>query len=143
MAVQFSGKEYYKSVYGCNEAYWLLYRLLEEREKTENISHKKMPSYLDHVLYVNNKPHREWWLIYSADTCVGQLYLTSKNEIGIQIFEEFRRRGYAKKAISFVMANYHKIDLIANINPNNVASIALFTKFGFKVCQHTYKRDGT
>src|SRR5574341_225755 len=104
-------------VYADPSAPELLYRLLAERPPEANISHKTMPSRAEHMAFYLRKPYRNWWLIQvtefgerNADnspnsvetlnvTVVGACYVTERNEIGIAIFEKYRRRGYAVAAI--------------------------------------------
>src|SRR5574341_1881270 len=97
-------------VYADPSAPELLYRLLAERPPEANISHKTMPSRAQHMAFYLRKPYRNWWLI-NVISSVGQLtsminletvgacYVTERNEIGIAIFEKYRRRGYASAAI--------------------------------------------
>ena len=41
-----------------------LYDLLKERTSSTNISHKKMPTYKEHVKFVNSKPYAKWYVIH-------------------------------------------------------------------------------
>lgn len=107
-----------------------LYKLLAERKPHQNISHKEMPSYDDHVKFVRSKPYKEWYLIYCDNLCVGSIYLSKQNEIGLFIFEEYQGRGLGTKAINDLI-KLHPITLHANIAPNNYKSIAFFKKHGF------------
>jgi RimJ/RimL family protein N-acetyltransferase len=119
--------------------YDALYELLKERKASSNISHKEMPTFEQHCSYVESRPHKEWYLIYADGQVAGQVYVTEKNEIGIQIFSAFHRRGYATEAVRNLIKNHKKGEqLLANINPKNKASIAFFKKLGFKIVQHTY-----
>jgi len=134
---------YYKAVtcsqHDCNR----LYEMLAERNDTINISHDKMPEFKDHVSYIGSRPYQIWYLIYDAEICVGQVYLSKNNELGVQIFKEFQNRGYGQMALNFMIETYKSINLLANINPKNEKSIKLFEKLGFKHIQNTYKRDAT
>lgn len=129
-----------------------LWQLLGERKRSESISHRKMPTYQEHVQFVRNSPTEyEWWFIIEADgVAVGAIYLTYRSEIGVQIALKHRRKGYAKEAIQrlFAMMSiiknqdpFARTHFLANINPDNGASIALFTELGFKTIQMTMRRD--
>ena len=40
-----------------------LYELLSERNPNANISHKKLPTYKQHVKFVMSKPYFKWYII--------------------------------------------------------------------------------
>ena len=40
-----------------------LYKLLKERDSKENISHKEMPSYKEHIKFVKSRPYQKWYII--------------------------------------------------------------------------------
>ena len=122
----------------------ILYRLLSERKPHESISHEAMPTFFQHGVYVTSRPNRHWWFIVDPNNpdyvdVIGILGVTRQNEISIAIAEKHRRKGWAEKAIKGLLALYPNIDFLANINPANDKSIALFSKFGFKHVQNTYK----
>lgn len=115
-----------------------LYALLQERPEHANISHRKMPSWDEHVAFVRSYPYREWYEIRVSDTFVGSIYVTNHSEIGIGILHSYQRQGIAKEAIQTIL-NGHG-EYLANINPKNKASIHMFEKLGFKHIQNTYRR---
>ena len=125
-------------------SYSHLYLLLKERKDHESISHNEMPTWEEHRNFVDRKPYNSWFIIYEVidgkTTAVGSLYFTYKNEIGIAIYEKYRRRGYAYQAINAFTSDFKDVDFYANINPANQKSIDLFTKLGFAHIQSTYKR---
>lgn len=122
--------------------YPFLYDVLKEREDYQSISHKSMPSYEDHVMFIKSKPYVEWYIIEiklkRAPVPIGAMYITRNREIGISILKKYRRKGHAKNALSMLLDAYGS-PLYANINPLNKASIALFSGLGFKHIQNTYK----
>ena len=116
-----------------------LYVLLGERTKNQSISHKEMPSLDKHIKFVESLPYPHWYLIFANDeddACVGAIYLTQRNEIGIGIFKDCQNNGYASEAIKQLMS-LHSCKFLANINPENKASIKLFENLGFKHIQET------
>lgn len=126
-----------------DEAAGVLYSMLAQRAKAANISHKKMPSFLQHCEFVRRRPYRAWWLVSDGQPpWVGQAYLTQRYEIGIQILDEHQRRGYATSALRLAMSGYTG-PFYANINPHNRKSIAFFRKHGFEIIQSTYKLDAS
>lgn len=116
-----------------------LFDLLNQRKSTENISHKKMPTFKEHVKFVASKPYSKWHIIILDGKKVGTVYLTHQNEIGIHIVEEMRRKNIAKQALKLIMKKNPKTRYLANINPKNKNSIKFFTKNGFKLIQYTYE----
>ena len=109
-----------------------LYYLLQERTPYESISHKKMPTYEDHVKFVRSKPYKAWYALQNTvGQVVGAIYLSNDNCIGIGIFENCRRNNYATMAIKILMEVHKEEVYYANINPNNQKSIDLFTSLGF------------
>lgn len=145
------------------EAVYLLYQLLEERPEIANISHSKMPSFEEHVLYVRSMPYREWWIVTAppqeprkglAETVhfepvsIGAVYATEANEVGVAIFKRFWRRGYAEAALRLLLGQIEPAPAIsgerrgafvAHVAPGNEASHALFRKLRGKPVQITYE----
>ena len=127
----------------------ITYQLLMERPEEANISHDKLPTLKEHAHYLHHHPHRVWLLIADDDAeYLGAILLTTRNEIGIAILLEHQRKGYARQAIEKVMFQFPPLPAVnsvrtghyvANINPANQASIALFQKLGFTHIQNTYR----
>ena len=118
----------------------LLYSLLSERTPEQSISHKEMPTYEQHLAFVDSKPYGAWYVVVAGMEEVGATYLTRQNEIGIAIFKAHRGNGYAKEAIQELM-KLHDGPFLANINPRNGASIGLFRNLDFNLIQETYKHE--
>lgn len=133
--------------------YTFLYALLSQREAYQNISHKTLPKWEDHVSFVNSKPYKDWFIIYDTQTKdrVGSIYLSKQNEIGIFLSKGHRKKGYGRRALQALMEYYTDTkELKANIAPMNSASICFFVNLGFKwhetmydnvdeIIQYTYK----
>jgi RimJ/RimL family protein N-acetyltransferase len=107
----------------------LLYRLLAERRPFQSISHREMPTFAQHVAFIKSRPYKDWFVI-QAERDVGACYVSKQNEIGVAILEGARGRGYASDALTILLRG-RRGRLLANINPANEASIALFRKHGF------------
>ena len=116
-----------------------LYELLKQREPIVNISHRKMPTYKDHVKFVLSKPYSKWYVIQYNNQKVGSIYLTKQNEIGLFIINEMIGKGIGGKVLKLLMEKNPKSRYLANINPKNKESIRFFKKFGFKIIQYTYQ----
>ena len=65
--------------------YRFLYDLLKERDSRVNISHKKMPTYNEHLKFIKSKPYTKWYIVKWGTQKIASIYLTSQNEIGIFI----------------------------------------------------------
>lgn len=128
------------SVYDCRAAEALLWQLLEEREPHQNISHRQMPTADEHHAFMASRPYAAWYMIEAVVDVidavavitenVGAVYLTRNREIGVGILKQYRGSGYGAHAVRAVMAR-HPGHFLANINPNNEASLTLFRKLGF------------
>lgn len=127
------------NIYERPDRYLLLYDLLREREDVVSISHKGMPCYGDHKRFVDSGPYRAWFFMVQGATVVGACYLSQQDEIGVAVFKSHRGNDYGRTAVSMIMNKYGKRRYLANINPWNGASIAMFAKLGFRHCQNTYE----
>ena len=58
-----------------------LFELLEERDPRANISHKKMPSYNEHLKFIKSKPYTKWYIILKSKDRIGSIYLSKNDEI--------------------------------------------------------------
>lgn len=123
-----------------------LYDLLVERPTLAAISYQA-PTWDEHRAFVRSRPYRYWFLLRADSLIAGALYATPRNELGIQIFKEYQRRGYAARAILKFVNEYKPLAPIpsvrsgrwlANIAPKNEASRALFEILGFSKIQETY-----
>lgn len=127
-----------KSVYDSDHAAYYLYSLLEQREPSENISHKSMPTFDQHCAYIASKPYTAWYLMgIECVGYVGAVYLTKQREIGVWVHKEDRRQGYARMAIDLLKL-HHPGRFLANVAPGNDASRAMFEAIGFKHIQNTF-----
>ena len=116
-----------------------LFELLKERESKVSISHRKMPSYNNHVKFVMSKPYAKWYVIKYQDEKIGSVYLSNQDEIGIFIKKGNQQKGIGKKTLELLMKNNPRKRYLANINPKNNKSIEFFKKNRFKLLQHTYE----
>ena len=120
--------------------YAFLYVLLKEREPSQNISHGVMPSFIEHVKFVESNPYKVWYAILLDAFPIGSIYLTKKNEVGIFIKKEMQGMGWGRRALKMLISKHGKLRYLANINPKNKRSIKFFEKHGFKLIQYTYER---
>ena len=118
----------------------VLYDLLKERDPVANISHKEMPTVIEHCAFVRCMPYLHWYLIQDwgeVPAWVGSIYISKEREIGISIFKKHQGKSYGTVAMKELM-DKHPGKLYANISPDNQKSIEFFKRFGAKHIQNTY-----
>ena len=118
-----------------------LFNLLEQRDNRSNISHKKMPTYSEHIKFVKSKPYSKWYIIQKSKIKIGSIYLSKNNEIGIFINENFHGKGFATYALELLINKNPRSRYLANVNPKNLRSTKFFKKNNFKLIQHTYELE--
>ena len=121
--------------------YRFLYDLLKERNSKINISHKRMPTWEEHVRFVKSKPYSKWYIIYNKDEKIGSVLLTFENEVGIFIKNDVQHTGTGSVALQLLIKKNPHLRYLANINPKNKESIEFFQKNNFKLIQYTYEKQ--
>tara|TARA_Y100000815_G_scaffold189112_1_gene172640 strand:- start:367 stop:786 length:420 start_codon:yes stop_codon:yes gene_type:complete len=116
-----------------------LYDLLKERESTVNISHKKMPTYAQHIKFIESKPYSKWYVIKFNNKKIGSVYLSKQNEVGIFIKKNMHSQKLGTSVLNILMKKNHRKRYLANINPKNKKSIGFFKKNGFELLQYTFE----
>ena len=66
-----------------------LYDLLKKRDPNQNISHKNMPTLIEHEKFVLSNPYTNWYIIKKNNEKIGSIYLSKRDEIGISILDNF------------------------------------------------------
>lgn len=135
----------FEDVYAQPHSPSILYDLLNERtgDATVNISHRAFPPWAEHVEFIESRPYAYWYLLRVGTACVGAVYLTKADEIGVHIFRKYHGNGYGGEAVEMLIKRHPRRAYKANINPANERSIALFQKLGFRLLQQTYAWEGT
>jgi RimJ/RimL family protein N-acetyltransferase len=121
--------------------YLFLHNLLAQRNSIVNISHKRMPTWEEHVKFVKSKPYSKWYVIYNNDEKIGSIYLSNQNEVGIHLLKKYENESIYLESIKKLMLLNLKIKFRVNVSPKNKNYIVLFKKLGFKMVQHTYELD--
>ena len=116
-----------------------LYQHLKERNPSANISHKKMPTYAEHVKFVMSRPYSKWYIIIHKNKKVGTIYLTKQNEIGIFIKNKMQDKRIGQRTLEILMGKNPRKRYLANVSPKNKKSSHFFTRNGFKLIQYTYE----
>lgn len=124
-----------------NQDYRFLFNLLKERDPKANISHKKMPTFSEHVKFIESKPYTNWYIIENGRKKIGSVYLSKNDEIGIFLKKEAHGRNFGKIALELLVKKNPRSRYLANVNPKNTVSSKFFKKNGFKLIQHTYELE--
>lgn len=119
--------------------YLFLYELLSQRDTKVNISHKKMPTFQEHVKFVKSKPYEKWYIIKNCQEKIGSIYLTKQNEVGIFLKKQNQKEGIGSSALILLIQSNPRSRYLANVNPKNIKSIKFFEKHDFKLIQYTYE----
>jgi RimJ/RimL family protein N-acetyltransferase len=128
------------SVYNAPFAVETLYQLLRARPQEDSISHRKMPTFEDHVRFVKSHPYRIWKLLEVDEIYVGSIYLTDQFEIGIHLFSQFKDKGYEAQAIAKMIQKYELEKVFMNVSPTNTEYADILKGLGFRLIQHTYEK---
>ena len=116
-----------------------LFELLNERKKYENISHKNVPTFKNHVKFVKSKPYSKWYVIFQNFEKIGSVYLTQINEIGIHVKKGINVDNIFNEIIKHIIKKNPRKRYLINSNPKNEKLITNLKKKDFKLIQHTYE----
>ena len=118
-----------------------LFDLLKERDSRVNISHKKMPTYAEHIKFIKSKPYSKWYIIFKSKQKIGSIYLSKNDEIGIFISKKFQGENIGNYTLSELIKKNPRKRFLANVNPKNKKSISFFKNNGFKLIQYTFEKS--
>ena len=116
-----------------------LYELLKSKDPNANISHKKMPSYDEHVKFVMSKPYTNWYIIEYDKKNVGAIYLSKQDEIGISVNNDYEYDHIVKPALKLLMKLNQRKRYLANTSPKDVRSQEFLLKNGFTGLEYVYE----
>ena len=116
-----------------------LYELLKNKDSNANISHKKMPSYDEHVEFVMSKPYTNWYIIECDKKNVGTIYLSKQDEIGISINNDYEYDQIVKPTLKLLMKLNQRKRYLANTNPKDVRAQEFLLKNGFTSLEYVYE----
>ena len=116
-----------------------LYELLKNKDPNANISHKKMPSYDEHVEFVMSKPYTNWYIIEYDKKNIGSIYLSKQDEIGISINKDYEYDQIVKSALELLMKLNQRKRYLANTSSKDVRSQEFLLKNGFTSLEYVYE----
>ena len=116
-----------------------LHELLKNKDPNASISHKKMPSYDEHVEFVMSKPYTNWYIIECDKKNAGAIYLSKQDEIGISINNHYEYEKIAEPALKLLMELNPRKRYLVNIGPKDTRAQEFLLKKGFAVLEHVYE----
>ena len=116
-----------------------LYKLLKKRDLKANLSHKKMPSYKQHIKFIKSKPYQKWYIIEKNRKKLGTIYFSKQNEIGIHFLPEIQSELISQASIQELIRKNPKKKYFTNVSPKNQRLIKFFEKNGFFLFQYTFE----
>lgn len=104
----------------------VLYNQLKHR--VFNISHKHMPSFAEHELFVKNHPYREWLIFNERNKPIGNVYIQYNNSIGLNCDSNLTSH-QIEKILNAVYASFTPLPAIPSVRNGefflNIASANL------------------
>ena len=116
-----------------------LYELLKNKDPSTNISHKKMPSYDEHIEFVMSKPYTNWYIIECDKKNVGSIYLSKQDEIGISIDNDYEYDKIARPALKLLVKLNPRKRYLVNVSPDDIRSQEFLLKNGFTGLEYIYE----
>ena len=116
-----------------------LYDLLKNRDPLANISHKKMPSYDEHVNFILSNPYTIWYIIEYEGKKIGSVYLSKQDEIGISLVDNSLYDKIGKSIIKLLNKNNPRKRYLAKVSPQNKKLQNFFVNNSFRGLEYTYE----
>lgn len=120
-----------------------LFLLLKDRKHP--ISHKTLPSKIDHHNFVNSNPYMIWYILEKNSIAIGSLYIHKDNSIGVNLTKVIQED--IVEIINFIKKNHvplppipslRRADFFVNIAPDNKEMIKIFRKLDLLEIQRSY-----
>ena len=116
-----------------------LYELLKNKDPNSNISHKKMPSYDEHVKFVMSEPYTIWYIIECDKKNAGAIYLSKQDEIGMSCNNHYEDEKIVEPALKLLMKLNPRKRYLARVSPKDVKSQEFLLKNGFTGLEYIYE----
>ena len=116
-----------------------LFELLNERNPNTNISHRKLPTYKQHVKFVLSKPYFRWYIIKNNLKSIGSVYLSNQNEIAVCLKNGLEWERIQSHVLKIIMKKHPRDRFFLNSSPKNRKLMQFFKKSGFKLIQYTFE----
>jgi hypothetical protein len=115
--------------------YGFLYELLDIRHPEENITHNGMPTYAEHVDFMDAKPYKEDYIIEENEVRIGRLYITHDDKIGIHTIDKSE-----EKALQYLLQMRDISKFQFEVSPRNKRFMQILERNGYTLLHHTYAR---
>ena len=123
-----------------------LYDLLKERE--HSISHKKIPTLVEHNKFVANHPYLHWLMIVHNKKNIGSVYIQNNNSIGLNIKKNYTEPHFISQIIEHISKNFTPMEAVnsqipdyfyLNTSLSNQRLIEVYKALGIKGIQVSHK----
>ena len=88
------------------------------RERKHFISHDEMPTYADHLEFLNSNPYREWLIIELKKEYFGNIYLQYDNSVAIHTITELQD-SQLRYILKFINSNFEPMNAIPSVRAHN------------------------
>lgn len=116
-----------------------LYALLLERNPLACVSHRVMPSYAAHELFVAHHPYDHWWVASWHGQRIGSVYLTDRRELGVNLVGGWPMEQAWGAIVDWVQEWTRGGPLLVNVAATNPATRAFYEARGFVHIQDTLR----
>ena len=114
-----------------------LYDMLKERDATINVTHKKLPTFVEHLEFIKSDPYDAWYIIEIESKQIGHIWLDNVDRIGFFTKKEFKGFGFIIPAFEKLKEIHPRKKYVGKLNPKNIEIQNLLTKLKF-VLKSTY-----
>ena len=114
-----------------------LYDMLKERDATINVTHKKLPTFVEHLEFIKSDTYDAWYIILVESKRVGHIHIYNDDTIGWFIKKEFKGLGFVIPAFEELMRLHKRKKYLGRVNPKNYEAQNLLIKLNF-VLKNTY-----
>ena len=104
-----------------------LYELLKNKDPSTNISHKKMPTYAQHIKFIESKPYSKWYVIKFNNKKIGSVYLSKQNEVGIFIKKNMHSQKLGTSVLNILMKKNSSLFLFILRLEKKMSCVFFFT----------------
>ena len=108
-----------------------LYDMLKERDSTVNVTHKKLPTFTEHLKFIKSSPYDAWYIILANTRKVGHIFIDSEDRIGWFITKEYKGLGFVVPAFEELKKLQKREKCLGKINPKNYDAQNLIVKLKF------------
>ena len=123
-----------------------LFQILKKRKKFDNISHKTLPTYKQHKMFVDSFPYRYWFLVVVSEEYIGTVFVSKNNEISIKLLKH--NNIIYKEILNLIITNIKPLkgipskrnsNFIINVSNRNIKVKEVLKKIKAEKIQETYE----